>query len=97
MNLCGIRYNLLLKAIDLAKQSHMIQKHGAILFHQNRIYSNGINSSNRSRILGKDYPSVHAEMDCISRKLGSAKKCLLSKKPKDKKPDKIQYIGCACK
>ncbi len=98
MKLQGIQYNLLLKAIDLAKQSQMVQKHGAIMFHQHHVYSNGINSSNRSRIMGKDFPCVHAEMDCIARRLSSSKKCLLSKKPKGKKPkDKIQYISCAHK
>jgi hypothetical protein len=93
MKLQGIHYNLLLKAVDLAKQSKMIQKHGAVMFHQNHIYSNGINSCNRSRIMGKDFPSIHAEIDCIARKLGQSKKCLLSKKTKSK----IQHIGCTCK
>ena len=91
MKLHGINHNLLLKAVDLAKQSKMIQKHGAVLFHQNHIYSNGINSCNRSRIMGKNFPSIHAEMDCIARKLGNSKKCLLPKK------SKIQYISRTCK
>jgi len=90
MKFQGIHQNLLLKVVDLAKQSKMLQKHGAILFHQNHIYSNGINSCNRSRIMGKDFPSIHAEMDCIARKLGQSKKCILSKKTKSK----IQYFGC---
>jgi len=92
MKLQGIHQNLLLKAVELAKQSKMIQKHGAVMFHQNHIYSNGINSCNRSRIMGKDFPSVHAEMDCIARKLGQSKNSLLSKKTKSK----IQYFSCTC-
>ena len=63
----SINSNLLGKAMELAKQSRMIQKHGAVLFYQNQIYGNGINSGSRSRLMGRDFPSIHAEMDCISR------------------------------
>jgi hypothetical protein len=93
MKLQGVHQNLLLKAIELAKQSTMIQKHGAVMFYQNHIYSNGINSCNRSRIMGKDYPSIHAEIDCIARNSGQSKKCILS----PKKKSKIQHFGCTCK
>ncbi len=83
-----VRQNVLHKAIELAKKSNMQQKHGAVMFYHNHIYSNGINSSNRSRIMGKNYPSVHAEMDCIARNNGQSNKCILSKKK-----SKIQHFG----
>jgi hypothetical protein len=92
MKLQGVHLNLLLKVKDLAKLSKMNPKHGAVMFYQNHIYSTGINSCDRARIMGRDFPSIHAEIDCIARKLGS-KKCLLPKKSKSK----IQYIGRAHK
>lgn len=57
----------LTRAIELAKTSKMGQKHGAILFSNGQVYSNGINTSNRSRINRMTVPSVHAEMDCLTR------------------------------
>ena len=92
MKLNGVSQTLLLKTIELAKKSKMTQKHGAIMFYQNRVYSSGINNSIRSRMMGKNFPSIHAEMDCISRKSGQDWKCLLPKKTKSK----IQYFSCAC-
>jgi hypothetical protein len=93
MKLYGLYPNLLSKAIDMAKQSKMTQKHGAVMFHQNHIFSCGINCCNRSRIMGKNYPSIHAEIDCIAHSCGRSKKGILSKKPKGK----IQHFSCTYK
>jgi hypothetical protein len=89
----SVNPNLLSKVINLAQTSLMNQKHGAILFSKNHIYAEGINN-NRTRLARRNIPSVHAEMDCMNRGLGSKassltpptkKKCYLKGKCKREK------------
>jgi len=65
---------LLHKAIDMAKKSTMAFRHGAILFSKKRVYSSGYNRSDRSRLNGMDFPSIHAEMDSITCSISPLKR-----------------------
>ena len=67
MLLTTYKTKFLAKAIELALQSSLQQKHGAILFTGNKIICGGTNSSNRTCFNGRIMPSIHAEMDCMMK------------------------------
>ena len=69
-------HNVIDTAVNIALESNMTQKHGAVLFSGNTIYSKGFNSINRTIIGGCTYPAIHAEMNCLM-KYTNTKWCLL--------------------
>jgi hypothetical protein len=79
------------KAIDLANNSTMSQKHGSILFSGGKILGCGFNSNSRTCACDRILPAMHAEIDCI---LNSPLKKYLLHYSKCKEKCKIQPTGC---
>lgn len=52
-------------AIDTAKNSNMVQRHGSVIFGGNTIYSTGHNSNDKVFGGYSGFPSCHAEMNSL--------------------------------